>query len=373
MSRILPTALACALFVFPARSQSFNVDFEPAVATYGQPTTTYGAAALSPGYWNPVSQGSGTSLVATSGAPTGVSLANNAVSDAYWSQNWPGTTGNDQALLDDFEHPDDYLITWTFSGLATGNYEVYTIVRSNNVGRLRVWVDGSPDPVEYLYGEWNGTYVEGAPGPGFPNNFSNYTRHTKQVTDGQIRVNIEVADNPADYVDANGIQLVKDGEILVGIPQCFGDGSEAPCPCLNSGTTAHGCQNSAGTGGGLLVASGTTSPDTLVLHSSGELPSALSIFLQGNATIAPVVYGDGLRCTGGILKRLYTGGASGGAISRPGMGDLSITARSAALGDTIPPGERRYYQVYFRDANPSFCAAPAGNTFNITNALKVTW
>jgi len=167
--------------------------------------------------------------------------------------------------------------------------------------------------------------------------------------------------------------FVKDGEIVVGIPQCFGDGSGAACPCGNSGTTAHGCQNSAGTGGALLTATGTTVPDTVVLHSTGELPSSRSIFLQGNATIPPAVYGDGLRCAGGILKRLYKGNASGGAISRPGMGDPSITARSAALGDPIPPGERRYYQVYFRDANPNFCAAPIGNTFNISNAVKVTW
>jgi hypothetical protein len=371
MSRILPSFFALALFVLPSRSQSINVDFEPVGANFGQPSTNYGAAAQSPGYWNSVSQSSVTNLVAANGAATGVSLSTNASLDFFTQTNWPGTSGDDQALLDDYDHPDDFVISWTFEGLASGNYQAYAIIVGNNIGRLRVTVDFSPDPEEYVFGGWNGTYTEG--GSGFPSYYSNYTRHTKTVTDGRIRINIAVADKIHDYVFVNGIQLVKDGEILVGIPQCFGDGSGAPCPCLNSGTTAHGCQNSAGTGGALLTATGTTSPDTVVLHASGELPSALSIFLQGNATVGPVVYGDGLRCAGGILKRLYTGGASGGSISRPGMGDPSITARSAALGDPIPPGERRYYQVYFRDANPGFCPAPTGNTFNISNAVKVTW
>jgi len=370
MSRLLSATLALVAIALPSRSQSINVDFEPTNPTFGQPSTAYGAAALSPGYWNPVSASPASSLVATNGAPTGVSLTTNSTLDGYWQTNWSGTTGNDQALLDDYNHPDDN-VTWTFSGLASGNYQIYAIIVGDNIGRLRVTVDGSPDPEEYVHGAWNGTYLEG--GAGMVNWYTNYTRHTKTVTDGLIRINIEIADKIHDYVFLNGIQLVKDGEILVGIPQCFGDGSGAACPCLNSGTTAHGCQNSAGTGGALLTASGATTPDTVVLHASGELPTSLTIFLQGNATITPTTYGDGLRCAGGILKRLYTNVASGGAISRPGTGDLSITARSAALGDTIQPGERRYYQVYFRDGNPGFCPSPMGNSFNISNAVKVTW
>lgn len=371
MSRFLPATLVVVLFALPARSQSINVDFEPANPTFGQPATTYGAAAQSPGYWNPVSQSSVTNLVATNGAPSGVSLATSATLDFFSQTNWAGTAGNDQSLLDDYNYPDDTGISWTFGGLASGNYQVYAIVVSDNSGRLRVTVDGSPDPAEYVHGGWNGSYLEG--GAGMVNWFTNYTRHTKTVTDGQIKININIADTIVDYVFVNGIQLVKDGEILVGIPQCFGDGSGSACPCMNSGTIAHGCQNSAGTGGALLTASGTTSPDTVVLHASGELPTSLTIFLQGNATITQTTYGDGLRCAGGILKRLYTNVASGGAISRPGMGDPSITARSAALGDPIQAGERRYYQAYFRDGNPGFCPSPMGNSFNISNAVKVIW
>ena len=107
--------------------------------------------------------------------------------------------------------------------------------------------------------------------------------------------------------------------------------------------------------------------------SFGRLANALSIFFQGNASIAPVVYGDGLRCTGGTLRRLYTKGASGGEASAPGAGDPSITVRSAQLGVPIPSEGRRYYQVYYRDANQGFCPSPQGSTFNVSSAVKINW
>ena len=156
--------------------------------------------------------------------------------------------------------------------------------------------------------------------------------------------------------------------------QCAGDGSGAACPCGNTGALGRGCQNSASTGGALLYADGTTSPDTVVLHARFELSTALTIFLQGNAVAIPSVpFGDGLRCAGGILKRLYVKVATNGIATAPEPGDLPITAQSAALGDPIPPGERRYYQAYFRDADATFCPAPAGSTFNASNAIKVIW
>jgi hypothetical protein len=159
-----------------------------------------------------------------------------------------------------------------------------------------------------------------------------------------------------------------------GAAYCFGDGSATPCPCANSGAPGHGCQNSASTGGALLASTGSTSPDTIVLHVSGELTHSLTIFLQGNTTLSPGLnFGDGLRCAGGNLKRLYAKNASGGSASAPGPGDLSISARSAALGDAIAPGHRRYYQAYYRDGNPGFCPNPPGSSFNASNGLKIDW
>jgi hypothetical protein len=57
----------------------------------------------------------------------------------------------------------------------------------------------------------------------------------------------------------------------------------------------------------------------------------------------------------------------------PHPGDLSITARSAAAGDPIPPGATRFYQVYYRDPSGTFCPNPPGNTWNVSSGLRITW
>jgi hypothetical protein len=67
---------------------------------------------------------------------------------------------------------------------------------------------------------------------------------------------------------------------------CFGNGVNFPCPCANSGGPGRGCQNSASTGGALLSYSGSSTPDTLVLSCGGELPTSLTVFLQGTACAA---------------------------------------------------------------------------------------
>ena len=160
-----------------------------------------------------------------------------------------------------------------------------------------------------------------------------------------------------------------------GIPFCFGDGSLASaCPCANAGAQGHGCASSQVAAGGLLVASGAANPDTIVLAAS-ELPAGVScVFLQGDGVIAAgAPFGDGLRCAAGSLVRLALKSAVGGSASFPEAGDPSITARSAALGAPIPPSSSRSYQVYYRDNDPLFCAAPAGNTWNVTNGMRIHW
>jgi hypothetical protein len=160
-----------------------------------------------------------------------------------------------------------------------------------------------------------------------------------------------------------------------GVPMCFGDGTAGTCPCSNFGLFGRGCNNSAATGGALLVSSGWASLafDSLKLTSIGELASAFSVFLQGTTEIAPVSFGDGLRCAGGNLKRLYTKPASGGTVTAPQSGDLSISARSAALGNVIGVATTRVYQVYYRDPSMTFCPSPAGNTWNVSGGLKIEW
>jgi len=156
----------------------------------------------------------------------------------------------------------------------------------------------------------------------------------------------------------------------VGDTFCLGNGSLAPCPCGNQGT--YGCENSASTGGAVLGASGNASvaSDTVVLTSAGELPSALTIFLSGPIEIPPTNFGDGLRCTGGQLRRLYVKNAVNGIARAPTLGDPSITARMAALGAPLHAGESHHYQAYYRDPVEGFCPA---QRFNISSGVRIQW
>jgi hypothetical protein len=149
-------------------------------------------------------------------------------------------------------------------------------------------------------------------------------------------------------------------------------------PCSNPPSgTGRGCDNSAATGGASLAASGSAylSMDSLVFTRSGEKPTATSILLQGTAHAAGgVVYGQGVRCVAGTLKRLFTKHAVAGSITAPDFsaGDPSVSARSAALGDLIPSGQSRGYLVYYRDPDV-LGGCPASCTFNATQTGQVTW
>ena len=159
------------------------------------------------------------------------------------------------------------------------------------------------------------------------------------------------------------------------VAYCFGDGTNGPCPCGNLGATGHGCANSIGSAGAQLGSSGAPrlQMDTLVFVSTGEPGASLTIFLQGSVLIGPIQFGDGLRCTAGTLKRLYIKHAVGGVAIAPRPGDLTVSARSASLGDPLQPGQKRFYLAFYRDPSLTFCAAPAGGTFNASNGRQIEW
>jgi hypothetical protein len=157
---------------------------------------------------------------------------------------------------------------------------------------------------------------------------------------------------------------------------CFGYGRSAPCPCGNQAVVGagQGCANSLGDAA-RLASDGEPSlaSDTLVLTSAGEVANTASVFLQGSAQMAPVPFGDGLLCIGLNLKRLYVHAAVGNVVFAPQASDLSIPARSAALGDPIAVDSLRFYQVYYRDGLTSFCPPPLGSSWNVSSGLAVLW
>jgi hypothetical protein len=362
--RLLTAAVALAFCAAPLSAQSFNLDFGQPTAG---PSSSYAAAGL-PGYWNAIQASSGNYVLRD--------LAGSLTNIVFWqagaagviAASDPSVSGDDALLMN------DGLITYNpgvdscfyFNGLQPGTYELITYAwRPDNPTLMaKTFVDNTTG-LEISGGSWPGYHVHGV----------TYARHFVTVdSSGFMGPHSGLAAGADATVGAvcNGMQLHRIDEHAAF---CFGDGTAAACPCGNSGIPGHGCENSVTTGGALLTGSGTPSlsSDTLVLHGSGERPTSFSIFLQGDAAIAPTHYGDGLRCVGGTLKRLYNRNAVGGAVTAPQGADPSISARSAALGDAIPVGATRHYQVYYRDPSPTFCPNPPGNTWNIGNGVSEVW
>ena len=118
-----------------------------------------------------------------------------------------------------------------------------------------------------------------------------------------------------------------------------------------------------------MTSSGSLRPDTLHFSISGELPHSLTILLQGDApTDWTFSFGDGLRCVGGHLLRLFVANAVNGTAVLPGSADLSTTAKATAMGSPIAPGSIRLYQTYYRDP---LSACSTG--FNVSNGARIVW
>ncbi|MFN0009062.1 MAG: TolB family protein [Planctomycetota bacterium] len=157
-----------------------------------------------------------------------------------------------------------------------------------------------------------------------------------------------------------------------------GTGGVIACPCGNPpNATGRGCDNSAGTGGAVLFATGGTflSSDSLVLHTRNQMPATLSVLSQWTAANSSgAVFGMGVRCAAGHVERLYTQLSSAGGIRVPDFaaGDEQVSVRSAARGDLILAGQSRWYVVYYRDPNV-FGGCSVSGQFNATQTGQVWW
>lgn len=258
-----------------------------------------------------------------------------------------GATGRADCTVNVASHTLRYNIS--FSGLSSGE------ILAHIHGPAAV---GAPGPIMFslpLGSPISGSFATTAGQEGDLNGSLTYVNiHTQNFGGGEIRGQLTPAP-------------------VVGTPFCLGDGTGSPCPCGNSGAPGHGCENSSTTGGALLTATGHTSPDNVVLIATGEKPTATTIFLCGTTAGGPFIFGDGLRCVAGQLKRLAAKPATGGAVAFPEGGEPTISARLVTLGAPIVPGTHRFFMTYYRDPDPVFCATPPGGTFNGSNAVDILW
>jgi hypothetical protein len=177
-------------------------------------------------------------------------------------------------------------------------------------------------------------------------------------------------DGDGDWIVINdaGLALVRNASTS-GTGFCFGDGSGTNCPCGNDSSAGEraGCLNTLGTGGVLRGTDrATLSSDHLEIEGS-QVPDSCGLFFQGTSAVAGgtgAVFGDGLRCVGGVVIRLATKTIAGHSARYPEAGDPHLSLR----GNVTTPGTR-LYQFWYRNCG-DFCRP---ENFNLTNGLSVIW
>ncbi len=247
----------------------------------------------------------------------------------------------------------------TFDDLAEDQWVYFTL----NGGSLgNAWIGLYQDMMDPGYvepaGGWK--WVTGEPmtysnwGSGEPNNSGNAEHYAGYWP----------ADKWNDYTVSDGAvgRYVVEFDTLAGLSYCFGNGTAAGCPCGNISTTEVGCANSSGVGA-LLTSTGSSSLGLADLSfiSTDLMPGQTAILFEGTSVLGGgngSLFGDGLRCAGGALRRrgYRTPDAAGGSTWLPGT-----------MGNTLwMPGDTRQFQVWYSD----MAGSPCSTGFNTSNAIE---
>ncbi|MBX3357844.1 MAG: hypothetical protein KF745_05390 [Phycisphaeraceae bacterium] len=141
------------LLASSALAQSFNIDVGAATPT---PSNAYGAAAAQPGVWNAYAGGTLSNLLDTGGSVTAAAIT--ATGGFASGFNDPLTLGDDEALFDDFLAI-PFFETYTVSGLAPGNYDVF--VYTWTFGPLSSGFDVNAQGMQVVGGVWANAFTQG--------------------------------------------------------------------------------------------------------------------------------------------------------------------------------------------------------------------
>lgn len=178
-------------------SSLINIDFS---TDFTSPAATYGAASGQVGFWNAIpmmTANVGIPLNDISGAPSGASITT-PVTQFDFSSNNVGTSGDDQALMDDFLDlggaPGND--TFTVTGLAAGNYQVYVYAWAADNATFITGASVNGSPSANSGGAWPGGFAAGV-----THNVFNVT-----LTPGQPLV--ITTTNVTGFGSLNGIQII---------------------------------------------------------------------------------------------------------------------------------------------------------------------
>jgi hypothetical protein len=170
-----------------------------------------------------------------------------------------------------------------------------------------------------------------------------------------------------------------------GVVACQpGTGGIVTCPCANNPSgLGRGCDNSMGTGGAALTATGVASlsADSVTFWASsiGTLgptcstptQNVLCVLYTGQSSIpGGMLWGDGVLCCGGTYFPLVIGQSLNGDFVWPPPGTSAVSSTAIGLGDPLVPGSIRCYFVAYRDACPAFCTSSQRQK---TSSYRITW
>ncbi len=236
----------------------------------------------------------------------------------------------------------------------------HAYVRASNDGST--WVDIWENPASPSIGDLSWQAVE---------------YDLSAVADGQSTVYLRWTMGSSDYLypasgwNIDDVEVWGDAPPPPGLAYCSGQaGSGTPCPCSNAsdGTLpGAGCANGVFASGAYLTATGTASVtgDTLVLRATHQEPDNSGLYFQGATDLSPgIVWGDGLRCTGGAIRRLQVRFADAGG--------SSLTSIPIGVVGAVSAGDTRYYQLWYRTIVAPPCG-PGVNEFNSSNGYAITW
>ena len=374
-SSILSSACVAFALSAPVVAQNFNLDVGAAGGN-PVPAATFGAGAARPGTWGiaPTVVGAPQALTNIQGVLTTVTSTMSAGGNFASVGNLAGATVDDLNLMSDIMDLGALAsMTWTFSGLAAGEYDLYTYAMAPDDGTFRTRIDvaGSIDPAQDVGGVWPNAYVLG----------TTHARHRVTVAPGGSIV-VTVSETPAPPAPATNFGSINGFQIVVvpppiGIAFCFGDNLDpnvtTDCPCSNFGAPGRGCASSFNPSGAGLVATGSVPSDTAVLNVDGVNNTGSVIFMRGDVNnVVGAVFGDGVRCVDGILRRRNKPIFAPGQASFPAPGETVTLSNGWGAGNDTPPGSgiTAYYMAYYRNAAGAFCPP---ETFNGTNAWAITW
>ncbi len=162
MKLAIGAAVVALMGTAASASSLINIDFS---TDFTSPAATYGAASGQTGFWNAIpamTGGAGIALNDISGGASGASITA-ATTQFDFSFNNAGTSGDDEALMDDFLDlgGTGALDTFTVTGLAAGNYQVYVYAWGADDGTFSTGVSVNGSAQQASGGVWPGGFAAG--------------------------------------------------------------------------------------------------------------------------------------------------------------------------------------------------------------------